>query len=125
MLWLPPLGYSPQFAAFNLIVFAVGHHVLQHCYVVMVHKHVFISRNTAKKSFAWKNSAPYQPDGAEDSISIPIRLHTKNVSASCFQSRFDRKPQELYDPTKDTIKNQPNIANWNKKWGNRFGCPIL
>ncbi|MFQ1844812.1 hypothetical protein ACK36I_02440 [Aeromonas veronii] len=86
---------------------------------------MFISRNTAKKSFAWKNSAPYQPDGAEDSISILIRLHTKNVSASCFQSRFDRKPQELYDPTKDTIKNQPNIANWNKKWGNRFGCPIF
>jgi len=27
--WLPPLSYSPQFAAFNLIVRAVGHHILQ------------------------------------------------------------------------------------------------
>ncbi|MBJ7591791.1 hypothetical protein [Aeromonas veronii] len=27
--WLPPLGYSPQFAAFNRILLAVGHHVLQ------------------------------------------------------------------------------------------------
>lgn len=24
------LGYSPQFAAFDLIVLAAGHHVLQH-----------------------------------------------------------------------------------------------
>ncbi|QSR74226.1 hypothetical protein [Aeromonas jandaei] len=31
------VGYSPQFAAFNLIVLAVGHHVLQHCYVLTVH----------------------------------------------------------------------------------------
>ena len=26
---LPPLSYSPQHAAFNLIVRAVGHHILQ------------------------------------------------------------------------------------------------
>jgi hypothetical protein len=28
-LMLPPLGYSSQHAAFNLIVRAVGHHILQ------------------------------------------------------------------------------------------------
>ena len=27
--WLPPLSYSSQYAASNLIVRAVGHHILQ------------------------------------------------------------------------------------------------
>jgi len=84
MLWLPPLGYSPQFAAFNLIVLAVGHHALQHCYVLMAHHHVFISCKTTKQNFAWQKSSQYQPDRTADSILIPTRLHTKK----CFSISF-------------------------------------
>lgn len=47
--WLPPLGYSPQFAAFNRILFAVGHRVLQHFYVLMVDNSVTRSFFIAKK----------------------------------------------------------------------------
>ena len=46
--WLPPLGYSPQFAAFNLIVLAVGHHALQHYFVLMVLYHATISHISAR-----------------------------------------------------------------------------
>jgi len=55
--WLPPLGFSPQLAAFNLILLAVGHHVLQLCYVLMAHNHVFISCKTAKQNFAWQKKS--------------------------------------------------------------------
>ncbi|MFM5741616.1 hypothetical protein ACET6W_02680 [Aeromonas veronii] len=46
--WLPPLGYSPQFAAFNLIVLAVGHRVLQHYFVLMVLYHAATSHISAR-----------------------------------------------------------------------------
>ncbi|MFQ1933217.1 hypothetical protein ACK350_07065 [Aeromonas veronii] len=61
MLWLPPLGYSPQFAAFNLIVLAVGHHALQHCYVLMAYHHVFISCKTTKQNFSWQKTHSTSP----------------------------------------------------------------
>lgn len=47
--WLPPLGYSPQFAAFNQILLAVGHRVLQHFYVLMVDNRVTRSHFICQK----------------------------------------------------------------------------
>lgn len=47
--WLPPLGYSPQFAAFDRILLAVGHRVLQHFYVLMVDNRVTRSHFIAQR----------------------------------------------------------------------------
>ncbi|MCC0089144.1 hypothetical protein ACEUAC_00680 [Aeromonas veronii] len=69
-------------------------------------------------------NAQNQPDRTADSISIPTRLHTKNVSVSRFQPRFDRKPEELYDPTPNAIKNQPKRTDWNKNGATMLVAPF-
>ncbi len=83
MITLPPLGYSSQYAAFNLIVLAVGHQLLQLLlFVVDVSQWRYITLLgqgflAATLYTSWATESP-KPDFGSDSISFGAGMHSQN-----------------------------------------------
>lgn len=128
--WLPPLGYSPQFAAFNRILFAVGHRVLQHFYVLMVDNSVTRSHFIAKRGCTKpKRHIVYQPDKGQILSRFLQTCTAKSAFIKGFESRFDGEPQALDELIRITFQNRTVHSQvtvfWAKKWGNHSRCPIL
>ncbi|MCJ8233308.1 hypothetical protein MPE84_03255 [Aeromonas veronii] len=99
MLWLPPLGYSPQFAAFNLIVLAVGHHALQHCYVLMAYHHVFISCKTTKQNFSWQKTHSTSPIERQFYLDSNKTAHQKMFQHLVFNQDSIENQKSCMTPT--------------------------